>query len=407
MQSLIALIVSVIMSIPNLFGYWMGGMPAHIRSDKPPSVFIGGSIAYGDNSNLAYLMPSFGFIDDVPRMLEEEGYEVYVTSPGTFNSNWDRACNAYGELTGTLVDYGEAHAREHGHSRYGRNYTKPLVEDWGPERPINLFGDSQGGQTVYLLASLLAEGDEAEREAAEEGSLSPLFEGGHSDLVHSVTAFGGPLNGANTQPYFIGSWIYYALIPFFAFDIDAFQYTGWDDLLAYAEGVDNCIYDLSPMGALEMNKKCRTNENIYYFSYTLCDSELDEEGNHVLPITNVTESLPFGAILWVFSYFPGYGKGAFEGMTFEYEGEYESGSFTVDETWRPNDGATSVAACKYPFGQPHKEFDAENIEPGVWQSFPTLYGYNHGFYSGFDFRHSTQEMFEFYLNHLRVLDTTY
>jgi hypothetical protein len=338
-------------------------------------------------------------------MLEEQGYDCYVTSPASFNSNWDRACNVYAELTGSVVDYGEAHAREYGHARYGYDYGQPLLEGWGPERPVNLLGHSLGGQTVYLLAHLLAEGSAQERETTRDGSLSPLFAGGQSDLVHSVTTLGGLLNGSSAEPFFLGDWFYYALLPTFAVGFPSvFQYTGLSDAMRYVESGDHALYDLSPPGAAAMNLKTRTQEDIYYFSYTLCDTVLDEEtGEEVMNTENILHAGITGPVPYLLGLSMGNGYSRFEGMTFECPG----GSFTVDDTWRANDGVASVAASKYPFGSPHKEFDEGSIERGVWQSFPTMQGYNHGFFGGFDFKHSFGELYDFYLRHMRILDLTY
>ena len=404
MRSFLALFLAALTSTPFMWAHTFFGMQKHIRNEKPPTVFIGGAVAYGDNTFFNDLIPSFGFKNNVPRMLETAGYECYVTSPGSFNSSWDRACIVFAELTGGVVDYGKAHSEKHGHARYGRAFAKPLVPDWNASRPVNLFGDSQGGQTAYLFASMMAIGNAEERAATTDGSLSPLFRGGYSHLIHSVTTFGGPLNGANALPRFLaGDWVQYALTPFFMIPLPVFQYTGMKDVLSYCATGDNCLADFDPQRAIEYNKMCDTVDDIYYFAYTVSDSAPIEGTENQMPNINNLWHAPFGAYQWLLGLMPGTGYGAFSGMTYEYEG----GSFTIDDTWKLNDGPTSAVACRYPFGQPEKPFDPKKIEKGVWQWFPNREGYVHGFYSGFDWRHDTPEVYDFYLQHLMILDQTY
>ena len=406
MRRFLSIIVSALVALPQMFSYLHNGGPApHVRDDgKCPNVFVGGLLAYGEQASAWYLVPTFGIYADVLRMLEAEGYECYVTSPGTFNSNWDRACNVYAELTGSVVDYGEAHSKAHRHARYGWDFGgRPLLEDWGPDRPINLFGHSLGGQTIYLLAGLMAEGSAEEQAATPEGELSPLFEGGHSNLIHSVTALGGILNGTIAEPTFIGDWFYWVQLPFFCIGSNqVFQYTGLGDAANYIRTNDHSLYDLTPAGAAEMNHKIRTQEDIYYFAYTLCDTTPDAKGTLRMDKSKIPD-FPPGPVLYLLGEWMGRGDVRHYGETIDYPG----GPVTIDETWWPNDGAANVAASKYPFGSPHKEFDAGKIERGTWQAMPTMQGYNHGFFGGFDFGHSVAELRDFYLAHLRILDKTY
>lgn len=404
MLSILSSILSALLALTQAFTALSGVNPEkHIRNDaKPPNVFVGGWLSSGENTGLWYIMPTFGITGNVPRMLEEAGYECYVSSPGSFNSNWDRACNLYAEMMGTRVDYGAAHAADHGHARYGREYAEPLVPDWGPERPVNLLGHSLGGQTIYLFAHLMAEGSAEERAAAEDGSLSPLFEGGKSNLIHSVTTLGGILNGTNAEPFFLGDWFYWVQVLFFSVNVPIFQYTGLEDVTNYISTNDHSMYDMSPEGASAMNMKTNTQSDIYYFSYVLNDCTLDEENDKWhMNLTNLT-SLPTGPVA--------YGMGAlinlrlsrFEGQTYMSPG----GEFTIDESWRANDGLANVVSSQYPFGSPHKDYDANNLERGTWQVMPLMQGYYHGFFGGFDFRYTPEDLFAFYMEHFEVLDGT-
>jgi len=422
MPSLISIIVAIFMALPQAFSAMGGANPEqHIRNDeKPPNVFVGGLISYGERTGLWYLVPTFGIWANVPQMLEAEGYECYVSSPGTFNSSWDRACNLYAELCGTQVDYGEAHAKFHGHARYGYDYGEPLVPDWGPDRPVNLLGHSVGGPTIYLFAHLMAEGYEEERAATTDGTLSPLFEGGHGDLIHSVTGLAGTFNGVSAAAPFFGAESFtgdfkLALVgrlgvmdrlwmpdppdnPSYLF-----QYSRSRDILNYLTTGDHLFYDLSPGGAVEMNRETNAVDGIYYFSYSLCDSAPDEDGRWVMDRGSLTAGLPLPTGPTVYLLGNLMGGGLLDGYT--YDGP--EGEFTLDETWWPNDGMANTITELYPFGAPHREFDPENLERGVWQVMPTMQGYTHGFFGGFDFRYGPDDLFDFYLAHMELLDMTY
>ena len=125
--------------------------------------------------------------------LRDKGYEAYAASVGPMSGAWYQACELYAQLSGTTVDYGEAHSAAHGHARYGREYTTQLAPGWGTKTPggqlikANLVGHSFGGATVRMLASLLEYGNEAEVTASGENA-SELFKGGKGDYINSVTA---------------------------------------------------------------------------------------------------------------------------------------------------------------------------------------------------------------------------
>ena len=133
---------------------------------------------------------------DLIKILNEQGVEAYAPSVGPLSSAWDRACELYAQLTGTVVDYGEAHSKAHNHERFGFSYEgrATMGEPWDLKEKINLVGHSFGGATVRLLVSLLAYGDKDEL-AATGDETSELFKGGH-DCVHSCITLSAPHNGS-------------------------------------------------------------------------------------------------------------------------------------------------------------------------------------------------------------------
>jgi len=82
---------------------------------------------------------------------------VILASVSCVGSCHDRACEIYAQLRGCRVDYGEDHAAECGHDRFGRDYTgKGKWPHWDEAHPVHLVGHSFGGNTVRALRYLLA-----------------------------------------------------------------------------------------------------------------------------------------------------------------------------------------------------------------------------------------------------------
>ena len=424
LKQLFSAFMAIIMALPQVFTALGGTNPeTHVRRDgKAPTVFVGGLTSYGEQSGIWYIFPLFGIRQNVPKKLEDYGYECYVSSTGTLNSSWDRCCNLYAELTGTRADYGEAHAKAHGHARYGRDYGK-LLEDWGPDRPVNLIGHSGGGPVVNHFAHLLAEGCADERAATADGSLSPLFAGGHANLVHSVTSLSGPVNGVSYGARFL----------FFRNDIfghDAtilaglelpgitlfgntllFQQVRARDIPNYIMTRDHALYDLTPGGAAEINMATAASADIYYFSYVTCDTTYNENTGR----WRISPHNLFTMLAWP-PYFPSFvGPVLFilgwlmSSRLYDGVRVYPSldGDFQIDGTWHRNDGFVNTNTSMYPFGAPHKDFDPQRIEKGTWQVFPVMEGHNHFYFAGFDYRHTGDELLDFFLGHLAMLDTTY
>jgi len=392
-----------------------------------PNVYVGGLFNYGEQTPLWHSMPYPGIINNLQNLITAEGFEFYTASTGPFSSTWDRAANLFAELTGTRVDYGKAHSREHGHARFGRTHEQPLVPDWSPERPINLFGYSMGAQTIYLFAHLLAEGCPHERAVTPPEELSPLFAGGNEGLIHSITSLAGTLNGSTIEVAFLEdqSTLMHTMIfqPFLLFgrfgrlnaiydlQLDHFGLSGvgggipfnpfrTSDVRDFFDSRDHTMFCLSPGGAAAINRVAATRPDIYYFSYALCITTYDETTGHWVVNREELLNMP---LFYIFGNRMGRGEGRFYGRSYEYPG----GRFTVDEGWWRNDGSTNVISAMYPFGAPNKEFDPNNIQRGTWQVMPIMHGYNHGFFGGFDFKHSIEDLRDFFLGHFEILEQTW
>ncbi len=379
-------------------------------------VLVHGLGGWGDGNSINDVAQYWGGGNfDLKTYLEGQGYEVHTPSVGPVSSAWDRACELYAQLTGTRVDYGEAHSKEHNHNRYGKTYTEPLIENWGQKMnggqtvKINLVGHSFGGATVRLLVSLLEYGNEAEIQATGD-DISPLFTGGKGDYVHSVTALCAPHNGSsltevlNTVGGTLGvtdttdmlmtlcfgvAGIASPVEGVFDFNLGHFGIDGIDPKSAIAavtaSGNDHAAYDLSPDGAAELNKEIKTVKGVYYFSYAYSTTQEGKILGKHIPVTSTLPILsPFALAM-----------GSFKGTT--------AGGIVLDESWQENDGLVNVASARYPNGEEYMSLpeNAEDITRGIWNVAPVAKG-DHGTVIGLNSK--SQKTREFFISLFTMID---
>lgn len=384
-----------------------------------PYVLVHGLGGWGETTGVNNAVTYWGSTTgDLTVYLEEQGYTVHAPSVGPLSSTWDRVCELYAQLTGTTVDYGEAHSKEHNHARYGREYTTPLVENWGEKInggqrvKINLVGHSFGGATVRLLTSLLEYGNEAEMNATGD-ETSPLFTGKKGDWVHSVTSLCAPHNGSSltciidsigSVAGFTDSTQLLVSLCFgvagiakpasgvYDFMLDQFgvgEISGSSDDVADAfarvadVGNDHAGYDLSPDGAAALNKTIRTVKGVYYFSYSYLTTK---DGS--LLSGQVPDSGTFAVL-----YPTALAMGSYKGTT--------NGGIVIDEAWQPNDGLVSVVSAQYPTGEEWTEYNDKKVQRGIWNVMPTRKG-DHGKVIGLNA--DTEETHKFYIDHFNMVD---
>lgn len=359
-------------------------------SNEYPWVFVHGMGGWANYNGEAYWGGWAGSEGDVIALYNAHGVEAYAAVVGPLSSAWDRACELYAQLTGTVVDYGEAHSKEHNHERYGYDYTGNCLmgEPWDCESAINLVGHSFGGPTVRLFTSLLAYGD-ADEIAATGSSTSPLFTGGHKNAVHSVVTFSGVHNGSpvanlihdsflmtliigaiNLVGSLIGSEImmwdlqmgHLGLTPKQGEEKAKFSFS---TIKTVVDAQDNCGYDMTLRGAAQLNEKIKTVDSVYYYSYSCNSSNKTALGTY-FPIKSN----------FVLFYLTSLYIGCLEGKTID--GIY------MDESWAKNDGIVPLASALYPStdSDTARSYEeavnaGETIEPGVWYYMPIMDGFDH------------------------------
>ena len=349
-----------------------------MAQNKDMNVFVHGLFGWGESNPVYRYFPQWGMgSGNALKELRRRGYLCCAPIVGPLSSAWDRACELYAQLTGTTVDYGAAHAAEHGHARFGRKFTEPLWPDWSAERKINLICHSFGGATARLLLELLANGSEAECAAC--GDPSGLFRGGKGEWVRSVTCLASPHNGstlgmADPSPVAMIAKMNEGLVksminfsPDHTYDVLLDQFgASYDPAQSVVENMvrlvditiehrDGAFFDLSVDGALSLNRRIAMQPNVYYFSEPTCRTVPKRRGEGHRPERDMPPILRKSAAI----------MGAFtEGVT--------PGGVKIDRAWCPNDGMVNTISSLCPMGAPHREITEGETAfvPGLWHVLP-------------------------------------
>lgn len=311
-----------------------------------PYVFVHGYFGWGQYNEADEYLPYWGLStgNDI-KSFNLSGFTAADADIDPVGSAWDRACELYAQLTGKVVDYGEAHSEKFGHDRYGEDYTgRALIDEWSSEDKINIVSHSFGGPTCALFASILEYGAEDEIAATTDGTISEFFTGGKGDYVYSITGIAGAFNGTS--------------MCVLAGDITKNLPTG-----KLIEG-DNGLYDMHPDNAAKLNETIKTVDSIYYFTVPCCTSKEICCGKLAPNIKNTDLQFLLPAVIM-------------SGMN-----TVTDGGIVIDEKWQPNDGIVNTISEKAPFNAEMKEV-GENpslalaqsgFDTGIYYAFPTYNG---------------------------------
>lgn len=360
MAKIISFPLSLIFALLSLLGIYLPKPEADINKDEWETnysyVFVHGLMGWGENDPQYKIMPYWGmFGGELMKKLDKAGFNCYAASVSGTASAWDRACELYAQLTGTLTDYGKAHSEEHGHDRYGEDFTgKALIPAFSSENKINLLGHSFGGATIRVFATLMAKGDEAEMAATDPDDISPLFTGGKSDFIHSLTTLAAPSNGTTAYG-------------------------------APSEDKDSAAYDMYIDNALALNEKMVTDEDTYYFAIPCSATTKQADGTYKAD-KKIMESMFRSSADEM---------GAYTGTTV--------GGFVFDESWLENDGLVNTISAMAPTSAPSMNYEEGNTFPGIWNVMPTYRGDHMSLQGGM--MKTNVQVYELYLNHLNMINS--
>ncbi len=317
-------------------------------------VWVHGLMGWGSYDFYYEIIPYWGMLNgNMLRQLNKEGFNCYAASVDGTASAWDRACELYAQLTGSVVDYGEAHSERCGHDRYGKDFTdRALIENFDSEHKINLLGHSFGGATIRVFASLMAVGCE-EEVAASPNDVSPLFKGGKEDWIYSMTSLAAPHNGTSAYN-------------------------------SMSQNVDSADYDMYIDNALELNKKIYTSPETYYFSIACSATNINDYGTYSAD-KNLMEAMFVSSA---------------DSMG-RYTGKTEAG-FEFDESWLENDGLVNTVSALAPSSAPSADFNPDNIVKGVWQIMPVYRGDHMSLQGGFS--KVNTDVLGYYVSHLDMIN---
>ncbi len=355
---------------------------------KVQYVFVHGLSGWGSYDAQYEKTPYWGMrCGDAVKWLNSLGYECYAASVAPKGSAWDRACELYAQLTGTVTDYGKAHSEKAGHERFGRDFSsQPLIPVWDSGHPAVLIGHSFGGATVRLFSELLYNGDEEERNATGADELSPFFKGGKDRPLKALVTLAAPHNGTTAYDLFEDP----------SFDVRSVKVPLSSHLFSQLmtlnnrtesdgrESFDYAAYDMHIDNADALNRRISTFEDVWYFSWPASCTERQADGTQY-PRIERTE--PFFVRTSI-------RMGAYTGTT--------KGGMRIGADWQENDGLVNTLSAKAPSHAPSVQYDPENIRPGVWNIMP-VYPYDHMSFQG-GMMHS-HDIFPFYRQMMKLLSS--
>ena len=340
-------------------------------SNKAPIILMHGFMGWGrDEMNDFYY---WGGSIDLEEYLQSQGYDVYSVSMGPISSNWDRAIEAFYQIKGGQVNYGEFHSETYGiiQKPKGKSYDG-FYKEWSEDNPIHIISHSQGGQTARMLEYLLKENF--------HGEDSELLAKDKTGWIKSISTISCPHNGTlladiitenlpflqKMTPLF-GAMETSKIEEFYSFDLDQWNFKRKPDesVSQYLDRISNSRiknsknfsgWDLSIKGAKEFNDLYMTDSDTYYYSYPNYSTKELKNGTHF-------PDWEMSLMVWIPSIIIGT-------------------SDKLSSDWYMNDGIVSTVSMKYPVNSrnvsaPNKLYDEGSIDTGIWQVMEPIHQDHH------------------------------
>ena len=322
-----------------------------------PIILIHGFWGWGRDEMAGYYY--WGGRIDLETELNSAGFDVYTVSVGPISSSWDRAVEAFYQIKGGQVDYGNIKSKENGIiQRPANKKYAGLYPQWDSEHPIHIISHSQGGQTARMLEILLKQSVEG------EGSL--VLSNEYAGWIKSITTISTPHNGSTLVPIlldifpftlslapWLGSIDNKILDRLYDFDLEHWGLERKDgesfDVFfsrlsgsPIAKSKNLCSWELSPDGAKEFNEHYEEDTEVYYFSFSTYATKVKNNSYFHKPDSEMSIHLWPTALLM---------------------GQYTN---AIDSSWYENDGVVNSISMSHPFGSKMVPFNGSPV-PGVWQ----------------------------------------
>ena len=157
-------------------------------TNNNPIFLIHGFMGWGrDELNHHYY---WGGSEDLQQILQDAGFDVYTLSVGPISSNWERAIEAYTQIKGGCIDYGNEHSTKYNIiQKPSDKCYEGLYPQWDEDHPIHIIGHSQGGLTARMLEYLL--------QITLENEDSSLLSTSYENYIMSITTISTPHNGTS------------------------------------------------------------------------------------------------------------------------------------------------------------------------------------------------------------------
>ena len=332
--------------------------------EKMPIILVHGFCGWGRDELLGYKYWG-GTVVDIEEYLNSKGFVVHTASVGAISSNHDRACELFYQIKGGTVDYGAAHASKYKHKRFGKNY-QGFYPKWDGNHPVHLIGHSMGGQTIRVLAQLLADNhfghNSSEIWVKSATSIATPHRG--TTLATMVENLSGGLAEEIVAGFLALAGSSYTLYDFGMDQWDLKPHPGESlhDFLKRADQTlgkttDVSMHDLLPIGAEEINQRVQTFTNIYYFSYAT------EETYVLNPSSGCEWAEPaMNPMFWAYAY---------------YMGHYKGEQVHPNEQWWKNDGVVNTISMKGPSQATIVDYNGL-ARPGVWNYLGLVESKDHG-----------------------------
>ncbi|MBQ6450342.1 MAG: hypothetical protein IJJ29_00275 [Solobacterium sp.] len=354
-------------------------------------IFVHGLSGWGRYDAQYARMPYWGMRNgDLIKHLNDNGYHAYAASVAPRGSAWDRACELYAQLTGTITDYGKAHSEKYGHTRYGKDFSAdPLIQVWDKQHPLVLIGHSFGGATIRIFAHLIKQGCEEERACTAAEELSGFFAGGNEERpIKALITLAAPHNGTTAydlyeDPDFDVNSIH---IPWIYRRLSAMMSRGNTPVQDGRDSRDYAPFDMHIDEADRLNRKLSVSSDIYYFSIP-CSASVRKPDGTYRPVYKKMEPLFTKSSILM---------GIYEGRS--------RGGIPLGKEWQENDGLVNTITAMAPSHQPSCAYTYDMTPaPGIWNILP-VYPYDHmSLQGGLMRRHSVTAFYDTLLKKISTL----